>query len=152
MRTGSAMVTPVKVAIVTGAGTGIGRHAAWALLNAGYAVVLAGRREQPLRETAEGGASSGAPWLVVPTDVSDPAAVRTLFARTKDEFGRLDVLFNNAGLGAPAVPLEELTFEQWQRTVSVNLTGTFLCTQEAFRLMKAQTPRGDNATTRSRSP
>jgi NAD(P)-dependent dehydrogenase (short-subunit alcohol dehydrogenase family) len=131
----------VKVAMVTGAGTGIGRAAALALLEAGYAVVLAGRRREPLEGTARC-ATAGARTLVVPTDVSDPAAVKALFAATKDAFGRLDVLFNNAGIGAPAIPLEDLSCEQWRAVVDSNLTGAFLCTQEAFRLMKAQTPRG----------
>jgi NAD(P)-dependent dehydrogenase (short-subunit alcohol dehydrogenase family) len=131
-----------KVAIVTGAGTGIGKAVALALLEDGYQVALAGRR-QPLLEkvVAEAGpASTGT--LVVPTDVGDPAAVRELFARTKDAFGRLDLLFNNAGVGAPGLPLEDLSYEQWKTVVDVNLTGVFLCTQEAFKLMKAQDPQG----------
>jgi len=118
-----------------------GRAAALALLEAGYAVVLAGRRREPLEETARS-APAGAHTLVVPADVSDPAAVKALFAATKDAFGRLDVLFNNAGIGAPAIPLEDLSWDQWRAVVDTNLTGAFLCTQEAFRLMKAQTPRG----------
>ena len=129
-----------KVAIVTGAGTGIGRAAAVALAQAGYAVALAGRRREPLEETAA--ETSGAAALVAPTDVADPASVEALFAATKEAFGRLDLLFNNAGLGAPPVPLEELSVEQWQRVVDVNLTGAFLCTQQAIKLMKDQTPRG----------
>jgi NAD(P)-dependent dehydrogenase (short-subunit alcohol dehydrogenase family) len=131
-----------KVAIVTGAGTGVGRAVSLGLLGAGYAVVLAGRRREPLEETAAlaGAASSRA--HVVPTDVTDPASVHALFEATKAKFGRLDVLFNNAGTGAPAIPLEDLTFEQWKSVVDINLTGPFLCTQEAFRLMKSQTPRG----------
>ncbi len=129
-----------KVAIVTGAGTGIGRAAALALAQAGYAVALAGRRAEPLEETAA--EMAGAAALVVPTDVADPASVEALFAATKDAFGRLDLLFNNAGLGAPAVPLEELSVEKWQLVIDVNLTGAFLCTQAAIRLMKDQTPRG----------
>ncbi len=131
-----------KVALVTGAGTGIGRAVALGLLNAGYHVVLAGRRAAPLEETARLGADSGRQTLVVPTDVGDPDAVKALFAKTGETFGRLDLLFNNAGLGAPPVPIEEITFEQWQAVVAANLTGAFLCTQEAVRMMKAQQPRG----------
>ena len=129
-----------KVAIVTGAGTGIGRAAAVALAQAGYAVALAGRRREPLEETAA--ETAGAASLVAPTDVADPASVEALFAATKEAFGRLDLLFNNAGLGAPPVPLDELSIEQWQRVVDVNLTGAFLCTQQAIKLMKDQEPRG----------
>src|SRR6266852_9067758 len=136
------MSTPNKVAIVTGAGTGIGKHCALALLHEGYAVVLAGRRKEPLEATAEEGKASGSPTLVVQTDVGDPASVKNLFARTKETFGRLDLLFNNAGIGAPGVPLEDLTYEQWKRVVDTNLTGAFLCTQEAFKIMKEQNPRG----------
>jgi NAD(P)-dependent dehydrogenase (short-subunit alcohol dehydrogenase family) len=135
------MAAAVKVAIVTGAGTGIGKSAALALLRAGYRVALAGRRRERLEKVAaESG--TGALALVVPTDVANPDSVRALFAKTKDAFGRLDVLFNNAGTGAPGVPLEELTYEQWKQVVDVNLTGMFLCTQEAFRIMKNQDPRG----------
>ena len=130
-----------KVAIITGGGTGIGRRTALALLGEGYAVALAGRRAEPLEATAaESGAGSDV--LAVPTDVADAASVRALFARTVEAFGRVDLLFNNAGVGAPAVPLEDLSLEQWQRVVNINLTGAFLCTQEAFRVMKAQQPRG----------
>src|SRR4051795_11089934 len=131
-----------KVAIVTGAGTGIGRAVALALVGEGYAVALAGRRREPLEATAK--AAEGRPRraLAVPTDVGDPASVKALFARTKQTFGRLDLLFNNAGTGTPAVPMEDLTFEQWKTVLDVNLTGPFLCTQEAFRLMKDQDPRG----------
>ena len=131
-----------KVAIVTGAGSGIGRAAALALLREGYAVVLAGRRPDALRETAARAGPDAARALAVPADVTDPVSVRALFEKARDTFGRLDLLFNNAGTGAPAVPLEELTVEQWRRVVEVNLTGAFLCTREAFRLMKAQAPRG----------
>ena len=135
------MSAPAKVAIVTGAGTGIGKAASLALLKEGYRVALAGRRRELLEQSAaESGAGERA--LVVPTDVADPAAVRALFAKTKEAFGRLDVLFNNAGMGAPAVPLEDLTYEKWKQVVDVNLTGLFLCTQEAFRAMKSQDPRG----------
>ncbi|MGH8012591.1 MAG: SDR family oxidoreductase [Candidatus Binataceae bacterium] len=131
-----------KIAIVTGAGSGIGRAVSLALLNQRYAVVLAGRRRPPLEATAEQGAASGSPTLVVPTDVGDRAAVEALFARTSETFGRLDLLFNNAGIGAPPVPLEDLSYERWKAVVDVNLTGAFLCIQQAFRLMKAQDPRG----------
>jgi len=129
-----------KVAIVTGAGSGIGRAAALALGQAGYAVALAGRRAEPLEETAA--EMAGAASLVAPTDVADPASVAALFDATKQAFGRLDLLFNNAGVGAPPVPLEELSVEKWRHVVDVNLTGVFLCTQAAIRLMKDQTPRG----------
>ena len=136
------MNSVAKIAVVTGAGSGIGREAAVALMKEGYAVVLAGRRKDALDGTATAGKAVGARTLVVPTDVGDPAAVRALFAKTKEAFGRLDLLFNNAGTGAPAVPFEELTFEQWKTVVDVNLTGMFLCAQEAYRLMKNQDPRG----------
>jgi len=129
-----------KIALVTGAGTGIGRAVALALSRAGYAVVLAGRRLEALEETAAG--AEGRPVLAVPTDVAEPESVKTLFARTRERFGRLDLLFNNAGTGTPPVPIEDLSYEQWRRTVDTNLTGAFLCTQEAVRLMKAQVPRG----------
>jgi NAD(P)-dependent dehydrogenase (short-subunit alcohol dehydrogenase family) len=131
-----------RVAIITGAGTGIGRAVALALLAEGFSVALAGRRRAPLDEAAKAGGVPDARVLVVPTDVGDPEAVRALFARTKDAFGRLDVLFNNAGIGAPGVPLEDLTYDQWKAVIDVNLTGAFLCTQEAFRIMKTQQPRG----------
>ena len=131
-----------KVALVTGAGTGIGRAVALALMKEGYAAVLAGRRRDKLEETASAGKATGADTLVVPTDVSDPEQIRTLFVRAKERFGRLDLLFNNAGIGAPAVPLEELPLETWRKVVDTNLTGMFLCTQEAIRIMKAQHPRG----------
>jgi NAD(P)-dependent dehydrogenase (short-subunit alcohol dehydrogenase family) len=130
------------VAIVTGAGSGIGKHVALALLREGYAVALAGRRLERLETTARDAADGGSKTLVVPTDVSDPQSVRALFARTVEAFGRLDLLFNNAGTGAPPVPLEDLTPDQWKAVVDVNLTGAFLCTQEAFKIMKAQQPRG----------
>jgi NAD(P)-dependent dehydrogenase (short-subunit alcohol dehydrogenase family) len=129
------------IALVTGAGTGIGQAVALALLNEGYSVVLAGRNASSLDRTAAESAA-GERALVVPTDVTDPASVGQLFAATRDRFGRLDLLFNNAGLSAPGVPLEELTFDQWRAVVDTNLTGAFLCTQQAFRMMKAQTPRG----------
>src|SRR6266849_984531 len=129
-----------KVALITGAGTGIGKAVALALMKEGYAAVLAGRRKDKLEETANEGRPAKS--LVVPTDVSDPDSIQALFARTMEAFGRLDLLFNNAGIGAPAVPLEELPFEKWKAVVDTNLTGPFLCTQEAFRMMKSQTPRG----------
>ncbi|MEZ4726114.1 MAG: SDR family oxidoreductase [Caldilineaceae bacterium] len=131
-----------KVAIITGAGTGIGRACSLALLREGYAVVLAGRRPEPLQEVIAAAGEAGARTLAVPTDVGKPDEVKALFAKTVERFGRLDLLFNNAGMGAPGVPLEDLTFEQWQAVVSVNLTGSFLCTQEAFKVMKNQTPQG----------
>jgi NAD(P)-dependent dehydrogenase (short-subunit alcohol dehydrogenase family) len=136
------MSTPEKVAIVTGAGSGVGRAAAITLLRANYAVVLAGRRPNALTETIGAAGDAGQHALSVTTDVGDPAAVARLFAETKAAFGRLDVLFNNAGRGAPPVPLEDLTIAQWQQVVDVNLTGPFLCTQEAFRMMKKQDPKG----------
>src|SRR2546426_3053859 len=136
------MHSPHKVAIVTGAGTGIGKHVAVALLQAGYSVVLAGRRKEVLEAAAREADAAGSQILVVPTDVSEPSSVRALFARTNDTFGRLDLLFNNAGISAPPVALEELTPQQWRAVVEVNLTGVFFCTQEAFKLMKSQRPRG----------
>jgi len=136
------MNTSSKVAIITGAGTGIGKASAIALLRNGYNVVFAGRRAEPLEQAiAEAGVPAGQA-LAVPTDVGNPESVRNLFARAKDAYGRLDVLFNNAGIGAPAIPLEELSFEQWKSVVDINLTGAFLCTQEAIRIMKDQTPKG----------
>ncbi len=135
------MSQSIKVAIITGAGSGVGKASALALAREGYAVVLSGRRKEVLEAVAKE-AGPGARTLVVPTDVGDPASVRNLFARTKEAFGRLDVLFNNAGIGAPGVPLEDLTYEQWKAVVDTNLTGSFLCTQEAFKIMKSQEPRG----------
>ncbi len=131
-----------KVAIVTGAGTGIGKQAALALLHEGYSVVLAGRRRELLDATVRESKSPGSRALVVSADVGDPASVKALFAKTRETFGRLDLLFNNAGVGAPGIPLEDLTYEQWKSVVDINLTGAFLCTQEAFRIMKTQDPRG----------
>ncbi len=131
-----------KLAIVTGAGTGIGKQVAIALVHEGYAVALAGRRQEPLEATAEAAKASGARTLIVPTDVSDPASVKALFSATREKFGRLDLLFNNAGVGARPLPLEDLAFEQWKKVIDINLNGAFLCTQEAFRIMKVQQPQG----------
>ncbi|MHB2168434.1 SDR family oxidoreductase [Alsobacter sp. R-9] len=133
-----------RIAIVTGAGSGVGRTVSLALAKAGYNVALAGRRVEPLEQTASmiTAAHGAGTALAVPTNVGDPASVRALFDRTVETYGRLDVVFNNAGTGAPAIPIEELTFQQWQTVVEANLTGTFLCIQNAFRVMKAQTPRG----------
>jgi NAD(P)-dependent dehydrogenase (short-subunit alcohol dehydrogenase family) len=131
-----------KIAIVTGAGSGIGRHVAVALAESGYSLVLAGRRRERLEATGLDIERANSQALVVAADVSDPASVRELFAKTRDTFGRLDLLFNNAGISGPAVPLEDLTYEQWRSIVGTNLTGAFLCTQEAFRIMKDQQPRG----------
>ena len=131
-----------KVAIVTGAGSGVGRGAAVALLAEGYSVALAGRREDALAETIAEASTDGARAIAVATDVTKPEDCAALFAATTKAFGRLDLLFNNAGAGAPPVNIEDLTFEQWQMVVNVNLTGVFLCTQEAFKVMKAQDPMG----------
>ena len=136
------MVSDNKIAIITGAGTGVGRAAALALYANGYALTLAGRRSDVLNATVDLIQDDGERTLVVPTDVSDPESVKALFQQTCHKFGRVDVLFNNAGLGARPVPLEELSVEEWQSVVDVNLTGAFLCTQEAFRAMKAQNPGG----------
>jgi NAD(P)-dependent dehydrogenase (short-subunit alcohol dehydrogenase family) len=132
----------MKVALVTGAGSGIGRATSLALLAAGYSVVLAGRRADALQQTIAQAGAQAANALAVPTDAGDPAAVAALFDTVRARYGRLDLLFNNAGTGAPAVPMDELSFEQWKTVVDVNLTAVFLCTQQAFRLMKSQTPRG----------
>ena len=131
-----------KVAIVTGAGSNIGQRTVLALLGEGYSVTLAGRRAEALEDTAAQAGEARSRTLLVPTDVTDPASIKALFAKTKETFGRLDLLFNNAGLGAPSVPLEDLTYEQWKTVVDTNLTGSFLCTQEAFKIMKDQDPRG----------
>jgi NAD(P)-dependent dehydrogenase (short-subunit alcohol dehydrogenase family) len=133
---------PSRIALVTGAGSGIGRAAALALLREGYGVVLAGRRQYQLEETASLAGTAAARALAVPTDVTKPASVSALFETVVRDYGRLDLLFNNAGMGAPPVLLEDLAFEQWRDVVAVNLTGAFLCTQAAFRLMKCQQPRG----------
>ena len=137
-----SMDSMAKVAVVTGGGTGIGRAVALALAGEGYAVVVAGRRKEPLEATVAEGSKLGARMLAVQTDVADPKSVRALFAQTVEAFGRLDFLFNNAGSGAPSVPLEDLTYEQWSTVVGANLTGAFLCTQEAIKVMKSQEPRG----------
>jgi NAD(P)-dependent dehydrogenase (short-subunit alcohol dehydrogenase family) len=131
-----------RIALVTGAGSGIGEACALALAAAGWSLVLAGRRAEPLERVAEGVRSAGGEALTAPGDIADPVAVDRLFAAARDRFGRLDLLFNNAGTGAPPMPLEDLPIETWRRVVDVNLTGAFLCTQRAFRLMKAQIPRG----------
>lgn len=131
-----------KIALVTGAGTGVGRAVAIALAKAGYNLVLAGRRKEPLDAVAAEINTIGQQALGVPTDVSQRQSILDLFAKTKASFGRLDVLFNNAGIGAPPVPLEDLPFETWQNVVNTNLTGMFLCTQEAIKIMKDQNPRG----------
>jgi NAD(P)-dependent dehydrogenase (short-subunit alcohol dehydrogenase family) len=136
------MSASVKVALVTGAGTGVGRAVALALAKAGYNLVLAGRRQEPLDKVAGEVNAAGAQALAVPTDVSDRDAILALFAKVKSSFGRLDVLFNNAGIGAPPLPLEDLPYETWKKVVDTNLTGMFLCTQEAIKIMKNQSPRG----------
>ncbi|MGL4285450.1 MAG: SDR family oxidoreductase [Phreatobacter sp.] len=129
-----------KIAVVTGAGSGIGRASALGLAAAGYAVVVAGRRKEELEKTVA--AATGGPVVAVATDVADEASVAALFKAVKDRFGRIDVLFNNAGMGAPAIPMDQLTVAQWKQVVDVNLTGSFLCAQEAMRLMRAQSPKG----------
>ncbi len=131
-----------KCALVTGAGSGIGKGVALELLAHGYRVALAGRRREPLEQVARESGADATRTLVVPADVGKPDSVRALFDQIREAFGRLDVLFNNAGMSAPAVPLEDLTVEQWQKVLDVNLTGPFLCTQQAFRIMKSQQPRG----------
>jgi NAD(P)-dependent dehydrogenase (short-subunit alcohol dehydrogenase family) len=131
-----------KVAIVTGAGTGVGKAVAIAFLQDGYRVALAGRRKEPLEQAVREAGSAAGQALIRPTDVRDPASVRALFAKTKEAFGRLDVLFNNAGISAGGILLEDLSYEQWKAVVETNLTGAFLCTQEAFKIMKSQDPRG----------
>ena len=131
-----------KAAVITGAGSGIGKHAALALFDEGYSVALAGRRRDTLEETANAAGVDSSRALIVPTDVGDPDAVRALFAEVARSFGRLDLLFNNAGISAFSVPLEDLTYEQWKAVVDTNLTGAFLCTQEAFKIMKSQDPMG----------
>jgi NAD(P)-dependent dehydrogenase (short-subunit alcohol dehydrogenase family) len=136
------MPSDIKVAVVTGAGSGVGRAASLSLHRAGFSVVLAGRRAAELQGTAALAKDPDRKMLAVPTDVKSPESVRALFAKTKEAFGRLDLLFNNAGISAPNLPVEDLTYEQWSTVVAVNLTGSFLCAQEAIKLMKAQTPCG----------
>ena len=131
-----------KVALITGAGSGVGRAAALALAGAGFAIVLAGRRREPIEAVAGEVKASGARALVAPADISDPKSVADLFASATAAFGRLDLLFNNAGTNTPATPIEDIAFDQWQAVVATNLTGIFLCTQQAVRLFKAQEPRG----------
>jgi len=133
------MMAAQRIALVTGAGTGVGRAVTLALAREGYAVVLAGRRKEKLEEVVR---EANATTLAVPTDVADPASIKALFGMTKERFGRLDLLFNNAGIGAPAMPIEDLPLDKWQAVVATNLTGVFLCTQEAIKIMKAQNPRG----------
>jgi NAD(P)-dependent dehydrogenase (short-subunit alcohol dehydrogenase family) len=132
----------MRIAVVTGAGSGIGRAVALALVEDGYSVVFAGRRAETIEEAVKSAGPSASRCLPVQTDVRDPASVHRLFSRTKESFGRLDVLFNNAGIGTPPIPMEDLTFDQWKTVVDTNLHGAFLCTQEAIRIMKTQTPRG----------
>src|SRR5271166_6644050 len=136
------MSTNGKVAVITGAGSGVGKAAALALAADGYCLVLAGRRVEPLEAVAQQAQALGARAVAVATDVGDPASVKNLFARVTEAFGRLDLLFNNAGTGGAPKLLEDLTYEQWRRVVDTNLTGAFLCTQEAFKMMKGQEPRG----------
>ena len=131
-----------KIAVVTGAGTGVGRAATLALMREGYTVVLAGRRKDMLEAVAKEGAQTPGAAMCVSTDVADPASIKALFAKVKETYGRLDVLFNNAGIGAPAMPIEEIPLDKWQAVVNTNLTGMFVCTQEAIKLMKAQKPHG----------
>ncbi|MGH9632405.1 MAG: SDR family oxidoreductase [Bryobacteraceae bacterium] len=142
MTGGPDMTTNGKIALVTGGGSGIGRAVSLALQSAGYSVVLAGRRASELEQTAASASSGGGRMLPVPTDICNPDSVRALFATIKETFGRLDILFNNAGINAPAIPMEELTYDQLSEVVGVNLIGAFLCAQEAIRLMKTQEPRG----------
>ena len=150
------MTNKKKIAIVTGAGSGIGRHSTWALLRLGFSVVLAGRRQEALEETARLSGEDSGRIMSISSDVSDPQSVAKLFSKTLAKFGRLDLLFNNAGIGAPSVPLEDLTYEQWRLVLDINLTGPFLCTQEAFRIMKDQDPMGgriiNNASISAQAP
>ena len=136
------METPAKIAVVTGAGSGIGRASALALIEAGFSVVLAGRRREMLEETASLANAQPPRTLIVQTDVRDPASVAALFDKVKQTYGRIDLLFNNAGTSTRGIPFEDLTFEQWSNVVATNLTGSFLCAQQAFRMMKDQRPQG----------
>jgi NAD(P)-dependent dehydrogenase (short-subunit alcohol dehydrogenase family) len=136
------MNSKLKVAIVTGAGTGVGKCTTLTLLREGYSVVLAGRRKDPLEATVNESGKTDSQTLIVPTDVGDPDSVKELFKQTKEKFGRLDLLFNNAGIAAPPLPLEDIDYKQWKAIVDVNLTGSFLCTQAAFNIMKSQKPIG----------
>lgn len=136
------MTSPVRVAVVTGGGSGIGKAVAVALASDGWSVVVAGRRREPLEVAAAEAAARSRQMVAVPTNVGDPVSVKALFVKVREVFGRLDLLFNNAGSGAPPVPFEDLTYEQWKSVIDVNLTGAFLCTQEAIKLMKSQEPRG----------
>ena len=131
-----------KIAVVTGAGTGVGRAATLALMREGYTVVLAGRRKDMLEQVAKEGVQTPGAALAVPTDVGDPASIKALFAKIKETYGRLDLLFNNAGIGTPATSIEDMPLDKWNAVVATNLTGVFLCTQEAIKIMKAQNPRG----------
>ena len=145
------MATPEKIAVITGAGSGIGRASALALLEAGFAVVLAGRRRAMLEETAGLAIAPTPRTRIVPTDVADPGSIAALFEAVKQTYGRLDLLFNNAGTSTRGIPFEDLTFEQWSNVVAVNLTGSFLCAQHAFRMMKEQDPQGGRIITTARS-
>ena len=136
------MDAPAKIAVITGAGSGIGRASALALLDVGWTTVLAGRRREALEETATLASAPPPRALVVPTDIRDPAAIAALFARVRETYGRIDLLFNNAGTSTRGIPFEELTYEQWSDVVATNLTGSFLCAQHAFRMMKSQQPQG----------
>src|SRR5215469_15725418 len=136
------MADNFKIAVVTGAGSGVGRAVTLTLHAAGYAVVLAGRRAEKLEATVAAAGGPDQRLLIVPTDVGNPEAVRALFAETLETYGRLDVLFNNAGSNAPGIPMENLTFDQWNKVIGANLTGAFLCAQQAIKIMKSQTPRG----------
>ena len=146
------MTSNGKVAIVTGGGSGIGRHSALALLREGYSVAIGGRRMSALEETIAEAGDGGERMLAVATDVTDAESIRNLFAQTKERFGRLDVLFNNAGIGSPRMPMEDIPLEAWQAVVNTNLTGTFVCTQEAIKIMKNQDPMGGASSTTAQSP
>jgi NAD(P)-dependent dehydrogenase (short-subunit alcohol dehydrogenase family) len=136
------MSSKTKVAVVTGAGSGIGKRTALAFIDEGYSVVLAGRRKNPLEKTAAESVSAGGRVLVVPTNVADLKAVGNLFTKTRETFGRIDVLFNNAGIFGPSTPFEDIPYDEWKAVLDINVTGTFLCAREAFRMMKNQTPKG----------